>query len=471
MTTVLVIDDERMIRWSMEQTLRAAGYEVAVAETATEGLSVFHQLLPEVVFLDVHLPDEDGLSLLKKMKDESGSDTAVIIMTAFGEIRTAVEAMRLGAYDYLKKPFDFDELEVMVGKALHATQLRRTVGELRQERRKIFGVENIVGQSEQMRRVTALLEKVAQSDATTVLLQGENGTGKDLFARAIHCRSSRADGPFLDLACTAMPETLFESELFGYERGAFTDAKTSKRGLLEGADHGTLFLDEVGDMPMVSQAKLLKVLETKTFKRLGGTVDHHVDIRIIAATNRDLERAVRDGRFREDLYYRLKVIPIVLPPLRQRRADIALLLTHFMAKYNVEFRKNFRTISPEALHLLTAYSWPGNVRELRNLVERILILEQGDTVLPEHLPPEITAPVAGPPAAQPFAVEPAPPKAPPAATQYCLPPTGISLEEVEKDFVRQSLEIAAGNQTRAAQLLGISRDALRYRMQKFGLTG
>jgi two-component system response regulator AtoC len=471
MTTVLVVDDERMIRWSMEQTLRAAGYVVAVAETAAEGLSMFHQLLPEVVFLDVRLPDEDGLALLKKLKDESGSDTAVIIMTAFGEIRTAVEAMRLGAYDYLKKPFDFDELEVMVGKALQATQLRRAVGELRQERRRIFGVENIVGHSEQMRRVTTLLEKVAQSDAATVLLQGENGTGKDLFARAIHCRSSRADGPFLDLSCTAMPETLFESELFGYERGAFTDAKVSKRGLLECADHGTLFLDEVGDMPIVSQAKLLKVLESKTFRRLGGTVDHHVDIRIIAATNRDLEAAVRAGRFREDLYYRLKVIPIALPLLRERAADIPLLLTHFMAKYNAEFRKSFRTIAPDALRLLMAYPWPGNVRELRNAVERILILEQGETILAEYLPPEITAASASTPAPQTPAAEPAALPDVPAAPQYCLPPTGISLEEVEKDFVRQSLEIAAGNQTRAAQLLGISRDALRYRMQKFGLTG
>jgi two-component system response regulator AtoC len=467
MTTVLVIDDEQMIRWSMEQTLRAAGFEVAAAATAVEGLTLFHQLLPEVVFLDVRLPDDDGLAVLKRMKDESGSDTAVIVMTAFGEVRTAVEAMRLGAYDYLKKPFDFDELEVVVGKALQTTQLRRAVGELRQERRKIFGVENIVGQSEQMRRVTMLVEKVAQSDAATVLLQGENGTGKDLFAHAIHCRSNRADGPFLDLSCTAMPETLFESELFGYERGAFTDAKTSKRGLLECADHGTLFLDEVGDMPLVSQAKLLKVIETKSFKRLGGTADHHVDIRIIAATNRDLEAAVRAGHFREDLYYRLKVIPIVLPPLRERREDIALLLTHFMAKYNAEFRKDFRTISAAALRQLTAYAWPGNVRELRNLLERILILEQGDTILPEHLPPEITAAAAGAPATVPAST---PRAATPVTPRYCLPPTGISLEEVEKEFVSQSLEIAAGNQTRAAQLLGISRDALRYRMQKFGLT-
>jgi DNA-binding NtrC family response regulator len=257
-----------------------------------------------------------------------------------------------------------------------------------------------------------------------------------------------------------MPETLFESELFGYERGAFTDARATKRGLLELADGGTLFLDEVGDMPLVSQAKFLKVLESRQFKRLGGTVDQHVDIRIIAATNADLEAAVRAGRFREDLYYRLKVIPVALPPLRERAEDIPLLLRHYLAKYNAEFRKNFRTISTDAMRLLASYGWPGNVRELRNLVERILILEKGEVMLPEHLPPEIAAAAAPPAAGDAMGGS--------AAGGFRLPPTGVSLEAVEKDLVRQSLEIAEGNQTRAAHLLGISRDALRYRMQKFG---
>jgi two-component system response regulator AtoC len=309
-----------------------------------------------------------------------------------------------------------------------------------------------------MQGVLSVLDKVTESDAATVLLRGENGTGKDLFARAIHYRGKRADGPFMDVACTAMPETLLESELFGYEKGAFTDARATKRGLLEMADGGTLFLDEIGDMPLLSQVKLLKVIESRTFKRLGGTADQHVDIRIIAATNRDLEAAVRDGRFREDLYYRLKVIPIVLPPLRERTDDIPLLLEHFMTRYNAEFHKAFRHVSPAAHRLLMAYAWPGNVRELRNLVERILILEKGDTILPEHLPSEITS-----------AVDRDDVTAAPA--RFRLPPAGISLEAVERDFVRQSLEATDGNQTRAAQLLGISRDALRYRMQKFGLLG
>ena len=451
---ILVIDDEQMIRWSIEETLRAAGHEVAIAETAAEGMALFRQMLPEVVFLDVRLPDEDGLSVLKQMKDENGADTAVIVMTAFGEIRTAVEAMRLGAFDYLKKPFDFEELEVIVRRALETTHLQREVDELREERRKTFGADSIIGQSEKMRQVMSLLERIAQSDAATVLLQGENGTGKDLFARAIHLRGKRAGGPFVDISCTAMPDTLFETELFGHEKGAFTDAKTMKRGLFELADNGTLFLDEVGDMPLVSQAKVLKVIESRQFKRVGGTVDHHVDIRIVAATNRDLEGAVREGRFREDLYYRLKVIPVVLPPLRERRDDIPLLLEHYIAKYNADFRKGFRGVSPDALQLLMAYPWPGNVRELRNLVERILILERGDTILPEHLPPEISVATA--------------PSQEAGSPQYRLRPTGICLDDVEKDFVRQALEAAGGNQTRAALLLGVSRDQLRYRMQKFG---
>ena len=438
-----------MIRWSMEQTLRAAGYEVAAAETAANGLALFRQLRPAALFLDLHLPDGDGLDVLRTVKSENGDDTAVIVMTAFGEISTAVEAMRLGAYDYLKKPFDFDELEVLVGRAVDTTRLRREVGEIRQERKKTYALDNIVGESEPIQQVLRMVERVAQSDAATVLVRGENGTGKDLVARAIHYHSRRANGPFLDLACTAMPETLFESELFGYEKGSFTDAKAMKRGLLELADGGTLFLDEVGDMPMVSQAKFLRVIETRQFKRLGGVVDQRVDIRIIAATNADLEAAVRNGRFREDLYYRLKVIPIILPPLRERPGDIPLLLRHFMAKYNAEFRKNFRRISDEALKLLVTYSWPGNVRELRNLLERILILERGETLLPEHLPPEITSPsTTG------------------GAPHFTLPPQGIRLEKVEMDFVRQAVRMADGNQTRAAQLLGISRDALRYRLQK-----
>jgi len=451
---ILVVDDEQMIRWSIQQTLVAAGYEVTCAETAGEGLAMFRQVLPQVVFLDVRLPDGDGLSTLQVIKEEAQQETAVVVMTAYGEIRTAVEAMRLGALDYLKKPFDFDELEVIVERALEATSLKRELGELRREKKRAYSAENIIGRSEKMQAVLQLLDKIAESDATTVLVSGENGTGKDLFARAIHYHSRRADGPFLEIACTAMPESLLESELFGYEKGAFTDAKANKSGLLEIADGGTLFLDEIGDMPLTSQVKLLRVLETKRFKRLGGTVDHDVDIRIVAATNRDLEVAVREQRFRADLYYRLKVIPVVLPPLRERQEDVPLLLEHYMVKYNAEFRKEFRFVSEEALKILSGYPWPGNVRELRNLVERIMILERGDTILPEHLPPEIRA------VAKPYST---------AVPNYRLVPTGICLEDVEKDFVRQALELAGGNQTRAAQLLSISRDALRYRMQKFGL--
>jgi two-component system, NtrC family, response regulator AtoC len=452
---VLVIDDEQMIRWSVEQTLSAVGHDVIGAATAAEGLAAFRRTAPQVVFLDVRLPDGDGLSVLGKIKEEGARETAVIVMTAYGEVRTAVEAMRLGALDYLKKPFDFDELEVLVNRALETTDLKREVGELREEKKRTYSPGNIVGESDSMQTVLRLLDKIAESDAATVLIQGENGTGKDLFAHAIHYRSRRAAGPFVDIGCTAMPETLLESEVFGYEKGAFTDARSTKRGLLELANGGTLFLDEIGDMPLSSQAKLLRVLDNKRFKRLGGTEDHQVDVRIVAATNRDLEAAVRERRFREDLYYRLKVIPVMLPPLRQRRDDIPLLLQHYMEKYSAEFHKDFRRVSEEALRLLLDYPWPGNVRELRNLVERIMILESGETVLPEHLPPEMSAGTRNQ-SSQP---------------DYTLPPSGICLEHVEKEFVRQALDLAQGNQTRAAQLLTISRDALRYRMQKFGLTG
>jgi len=454
-TRVLVIDDEQMIRWSIEQTLSAAGHEVLTAATAAEGLASFRQALPQVVFLDIRLPDKDGLWVLGQIKEETQQDAAVIIMTAYGEIRTAVEAMRLGAHDYLKKPFDFDELEVIVDRALETTDLKREVGELRQEKKKTYSRENIIGQSEKMQAVMELLDKIAESDASTILVRGENGTGKDLFARAIHYQSRRADGPFMEIACTAMPETLLESELFGYEKGAFTDARSTKRGLLELANAGTLFLDEIGDMPLVSQAKLLRVLDTKRFKRVGGTVDQQVDIRIVAATNRDLERAVREGQFRKDLYYRLKVIPVVIPPLRERQDDIPLLLRHFMQLYNAEFHKGFQQVSEQVLSTLKAYPWPGNVRELRNLVERIMILERGDTILPKHLPPEHRR------SNHSAAAHPG----------FELSPSGINLEKVERDFVRQALDMTAGNQTRAAQLLGLSRDALRYRMQKFRLAG
>jgi two-component system response regulator AtoC len=416
---VLVVDDDAMIRWSIEQTLRAAGYDVAVAATAAKGMVLFRVLMPEVVFLDVRLPDEDGLSLLKQMKHEGGPETAVIVM-AFGEIRTAVEAMRSGAYDYLKKPFAVDELEVIVAKAIESIHIRREVDELREERKKTFSLENIIGQSERMRQVRSLVEGIAQSEAATVLIRGENGTGKDLVARAIHYHSTRAEGVFLDISCTPMPGRHFESELFGHEKGAFANAKAPKRGLLELADRGTLFLDEVGDMPLISQAQLLDVIQSKRCRRLGGTVDHQVDTRIIAATSADLEAAVQQGRFREDLYDRLKVMPIVLPPLRERTEDIPLLVEYYLPKYNAEFHKSFRRLSADGLRMLMSYSWPGNVRELQNLTERILIREQGDTILPEHLPPEITQPINGCP-----------------RPSYCMSPSGICLQDVEKGLVQQ----------------------------------
>jgi DNA-binding NtrC family response regulator len=398
-------------------------------------------------------------------------DTTVILMTAYSSIHSAVEAIKLGAYDYVNKPFDFDDLLASIQKALETTRLRREVKRLRNEQKNAYGVSNIVGRSAAMRDVFVMIRKVAESAATTVLIQGESGTGKDLVAKAIHFASDRSDKPFMNITCSALPETLLESELFGHERGAFTDAKLQKKGLLELASGGTVFLDEIGDMGLALQAKLLRFLEEKTMKRVGGVRDIRVDVRIIAATNRDLEKAVRQGAFREDLYYRLKVIPIHLPSLEERKDDIPHLVAHFLDQFNREFKKSTQGFSPEALDCLMRYHWPGNVRELRNVIERAMILETKPQIAVEDLPREIVRPPAEPSGAPPPASAGAeePPDADGDDGTYRLPETGVTLEEVERDLVRQALERTRGNQTHAARLLNISRDALRYKMKKFGL--
>jgi DNA-binding NtrC family response regulator len=375
-------------------------------------------------------------------------------MTAYADVGTAVEAMKLGAYDYLPKPIDFENLAVTVRNALEASQLKRKVQLLSEKHLYPYHFDRIVGVSRGIREVIALARRVARSEATTVLIQGESGTGKDLLAKAIHYESARAEEPFMDIACTAMPETLLESELFGHERGAFTDAKAQKKGLVEVAQGGTIFLDEIGDMSGGLQAKLLRVLEERSFRRVGGTRDVTVDVRVVAASNRDLRQAVDSGAFRKDLYYRLQVVTITIPPLRNRREDIPLLGRHFLEHLSREFKRQPPRLSPEAERLLVQYDWPGNVRELRNVIERALILEDTGDFLPGHLPPEIGRPTTSPSARAPT---------------FQLPETGVVLEEVERELVRQALELTQGNQTRAAHLLGLTRDELRYRAKKFGL--
>ncbi len=453
--SILIVEDEKLIRWSLTERLTQEGYTTYEAERGSEARAALSERSFDLAILDYRLPDTDGLTLLEMIREEY-PDTPVILVTAYSSVEGAVRAMKLGAFDYIHKPFDIDELILVVQKALETTHLKREVSWLKENQARQFGSTQIVGVSSAMQDVYHIVERVASTDATTVLLRGESGTGKGLIAKAIHQSSKRRERPFMTVTCTALQETLLESELMGHEKGAFTDAKDQKKGLFELADAGTIFLDEIGDIPPSFQAKLLHVLEDKTFKRVGGVRDITVDVRIIAATNKDLEKAVSDGSFRQDLYYRLKIIPIHLPPLRDREGDIPLLVQVFLDHFNQEFRKNVTGPTPKAREILDQYHWPGNIRELRNIVERAVLLGQGDVLDVGDLPSEIRE--RGTPGEL---------GVPPGA--FVLPPGGIVLEELEKDLVVQALKRSGGNQTKAARQLGLNRDQIRYRIEKFGL--
>ena len=446
--TVLVVDDEPLIRWSLVSRLKEEGYRTLEAGTAADAISQ-HSEGADLVLLDINLPDADGLTVLQQIK-ESDPDTLVIMLTANTGVDTAVNAMKHGAFHYANKPFDLDEVMMVVEKALETTQLRREVRTLRARQAQPFGPESIVGDSAPIVAVRALLHRIGTSPASTVLLTGESGTGKDLAAKVIHYSSNRGSRPFMNITCSALPETLLESELFGHERGAFTGADRQKRGLLESADGGTVFLDEIGEMVPLLQAKLLRFLEEKSFKRVGGSSDIKVDVRVIAATNRSLEAEVKKGHFRDDLYYRLNVMAVPLPPLRDRRDDVPLLLNHYIDNFNTEFRKKVRGVSAPALAALKSYGWPGNVRELRNAVERAMLLSDGTELKEEHFP-MLNAQDSG------FSAE------------VPLPAAGINLEALERSLVVQALERSGWNQTKAATLLGLNRDQIRYRIEKFKL--
>ena len=445
--TVLIVDDEDLIRWSLRERLKVDGYDILEAADGGTAVRQFKEGV-DLVLLDYRLPDTDGLSVLRELK-KLDPEALVIFLTSFVSVDTAVEAMKLGAFHFANKPFDVDTVAALVGRALETTRLRREVKQLRDNEARPYSLRAIVGESSVMERLRQLVAKVAASPASTVLLTGESGTGKDLVAKTIHYCSARASRPFMNITCSALPEQLLESELFGHERGAFTDARLQKRGLLESADGGTVFLDEIGEMVPPLQAKLLRFLEEKSFKRVGGAADIHVDVRVVAATNRNLEDQVARGAFRSDLFYRLNVLPIHLPPLRDHPEDVRALVDSLIDTFNTDFKKRISGVSAAAYDLLRTYGWPGNVRELRNVVERAMLLADGD-----HLDVgDFTALKPGAPGGDPFE----------------LPAGGVALEELERSLVTQALKRASGNQTRAAALLGLNRDQIRYRIEKFGL--
>ncbi len=446
---VLIVDDEPLIRWSLRERLIADGLQVVEASTAAEALELAAEGV-DLALLDYTLPDGDGISVLRRLR-EVDPDTPVMMITARTSIETVVESVRSGAFDYAVKPFDLDDIAVRVARALETTRMRRELRTLRDTLARPFGPGSIIGESEVMERVKILARKVASSPGSTVLITGESGTGKDLLAKVIHYASSRAARPFLNVTCSALPEALLESEMFGHERGAFTDARQQKRGLFEQADEGTVFLDEIGEMTPTLQAKLLRVLEDKAFRRVGGSGDIRVDVRVVAATHRDLEALVAEGKFRDDLYYRLNVLRVELPPLRARGHDVMLLARHFVETFCREFNRSVRGWSAAAEEMLSSYSWPGNVRELRNLVERAVLLSESDELTPTDFDSmrATRGPLSG---------------------GVLLPPAGLDLEALEKDLLRQALERTGGNQTRAGALLGLHRDQIRYRIEKYGWT-
>lgn len=451
----MVVDDERFIRMALGEAVRSWNYQTVEAGTIAQAEKEFTAEEPTIVLLDIDLPDGSGLDLLNKIKEQA-PETIVIMITGNVIVDNTIAALRGGAHDFIAKPVKLEELRVTLRNAAETRELRREVRQIRQERSNNFSFAQIIGESAAMKKSLKLAQRVAVSDVASILLQGESGTGKDLFARAIHYASERANAPYLAINCAALPANLIESELFGYEKGAFTDAKQKKEGLFEQAQGGTIFLDEIGEMELSLQAKLLRVLEENTFRRVGGLRDIALDARIIAASNRNLKEASESGAFRLDLYYRLSVIQIDIPPLRERGDDCLLLANYYIEKANLKRRgQNLRGLLPQVADIFRNYKWAGNVRELRNVIERASILEDGEMITTEYLPADLTKGSQQLPAGK-------------NESSMLLPTAGIPLENVELDLVRQALERCGGNLTRAAKLLNISRDQLRYRLKKAG---
>jgi DNA-binding NtrC family response regulator len=460
----LIVDDDQSIRWALAEALRSWGYQPIEAGTVAAGVSTFEAEEPAAVLLDIDLPDGSGLDVLREIKGRH-ADAVVIMITANVLIQNTISALRGGAYDFVGKPLNLEELRVTIRNGIEASQLRREVSQVRRERARQFSFEQIIGESPTIRRMLTLARKVAESEAASVLLQGASGTGKDLVAKAIHYGSRRADSPFVAINCAAIPSTLIESELFGYEKGAFTDAKARKEGLFEQAEGGTLFLDEIGELELALQAKLLRILEEGSFRRVGGLKDIPLDVRVVAASNRDLKSEGEAGRFRIDLYYRLSVIQIDIPTLSERGDDILLLAEHYINTFGERLRlkRKIRGLAPDVREIFLSYAWPGNVRELRNVIERALILEDGELITTEYLPRDMMGTAGRADVARRASVG---DEAVTGGHLFVLPPQGIALEEVEDSLVRQAIEQSGGNQTRAAELLRVSRDQLRYRLKK-----
>ena len=448
---ILIIDDEKAIRWSLGEALTNVEYEVDEAASGSAGIKRFEDDPADCVILDLKLPDIDGIKVLRKIRDMDDA-VPVIMMTAYGEIETAVQAIKGGAYDFIQKPFQLDKMKIAIRNALETSVMRAELGDIHKREREAYSFKNFIGRSSVMQEVFEKIKKIGASKASTILVYGESGTGKELVARAIH-ECSGAQYPFLEINCAALPETLLESELFGHEKGAFTDAKYRKKGLFELAEGGSIFLDEIGEMGITLQSRLLRVIENKTFRRVGGVKDLRVNTRIISATNRDLKSAIDEGKFRSDLYYRLQVIPIKLAPLRERPEDIVLLANHFISVFNREFKKSVKKVSPAVGKLLERYAWPGNVRELKNVIERAMLLEAEDELLAAHLPPEIVHGEA-----------PAKEAAGDRSLDGLYP---ISLEDMEKIVIEKSLKESAGNKSKAARVLGISRQTLREKIKLY----
>jgi two-component system response regulator AtoC len=471
-STVLIVDDERTLARAVKGFLNESGYEAEIAGDAEQALRLLETLRPDVVFTDVRLPGMSGIDLLRRIR-EFDAAIPVIIMTAHGTIEGAVEAVKLGAFDYHKKPVDLEELKLLADRARETSQIKQ---ELSYYRRRAAAPDlpsaGLVGESAGLRAVREQARQIAALQETPpVLITGETGTGKGLIAHTIHGASPRANRPFIEVNCTALPANLMEAELFGHERGAFTDAKESKMGLFEAAEGGFLFLDEVGDLELALQGKLLKAVEERTVRRVGGVRDRRIDVRILAATNRDLEREAQREQFRRDLYFRLAVIILHLPPLRERGNDIVILAEHFLRRFNSKYGKHVRTIDAPARELLLTYPWPGNVRELSHVMERAVLWSRGSATLDvEHL--SLGNPLQSTPSAESVLLEPGPPvELAPNPGSPVLPPPGVDLERWEKSLIEQALREADGNQTRAAQRLGITRDTLRYRLKKHGIQG